>query len=119
MYPCRSSFSLRQQDSSNGVILGGITKEVGFVGCHGLNHLLADLGIALGKEQGTQLIDGPEAELLNDGREAAFKQIMLVIFEHNSHMGIDVLLKEPIVLGENLRDGSVWLAMPLPLNSLP
>jgi hypothetical protein len=49
-----------------------------------------------------QVIDGTEAVLLDDGREAAFKQVMLVIFEHDAHLGTDVLLQEAIVLRENL-----------------
>ena len=41
--------------------------------------------------------------LLDDRCEAAFKQVMLVIFEHDAHLRIDVLLEEAIVLREDLR----------------
>jgi hypothetical protein len=36
--------------------------------------------------------------LPNDRRQAAFKQVMLVIIEHDAHLGVDMLLKEAIVL---------------------
>ncbi|MGA2194794.1 MAG: response regulator, partial [Bryobacteraceae bacterium] len=36
-------------------------------------------------------------ELPDDGREAAFEQVMLVLFEHDARLGIDMLLKEPVV----------------------
>ena len=55
-------------------------------------------GIALGAQQHAQIVDGTEAVLLDDGREAAFKQVMLVIFKHDAHLGVDVLLQEAIVL---------------------
>jgi hypothetical protein len=42
--------------------------------------------------------------LLHDGREAAFKEIVLVILKYDSHLGIDMRLKKPVVLRENLRD---------------
>ncbi len=43
--------------------------------------------------------------LLDNGCEAAFKQVMLVIFKHDAHLGMDMLLKEAIVLGQDLDDG--------------
>jgi hypothetical protein len=65
---------------------------------------LADLWIALGNEEFAQFVDGAEAELLDDGREAAFKEIILVVFKHDSYVGIDMRLKEPVVLREYLRN---------------
>jgi hypothetical protein len=65
---------------------------------------LADLWIALGKEEFAQSVDGAEAELLDDGREAAFEEIILVVFKHDSYLGIDMRLKEAVVLREDLRD---------------
>jgi hypothetical protein len=39
--------------------------------------------------------------LLDDRCEPALEEIVLVILKHYSHLGVDMLLKEPIVLGEN------------------
>jgi hypothetical protein len=52
-------------------------------------------------EERTQVVDGSKAELPDNGSQAAFKEIMLVIFKHDTHVGINVLLKKAIVLGEN------------------
>ena len=84
--------------------MGGIAKEVGFVGRHGLDDLAANLWLAGGLEERAQVVDGAEAELLDDRREAAFEQVVLVFFQHDARLGIDMLLKEPVVLRVDLRD---------------
>ena len=77
--------------------MSGIAEKVGFVGGHGLDHLAADLRLASSLEERAQVIDRLEAELPDDGREAAFEQVVLVLFEHDARLGIDMLLKEPVV----------------------
>jgi hypothetical protein len=42
--------------------------------------------------------------LLDDGREAAFEEIILVVFKHDADVGIDMRLKKPVVFREDLRD---------------
>ena len=68
---------------------------------------MAKCDIALGAQQHTQIVDGTETVLLNDGRKTAFKQIMLVLFKHDAHLGMDMLLKEAIVLRQDLGDDRV------------
>ena len=74
--------------------------------------------IALGAQQRAQVVDGSEAVLLDDGREPAFKQVVLVIFQHDAHSGMDMLLKKSIVLRQDLVV-VVWLSIQLPLNFSP
>src|SRR5208283_476906 len=47
----------RQQDGSYGLIVGGIAKEIGLIGRHGLDHLAADSRIARGLEERAQVVD--------------------------------------------------------------
>jgi hypothetical protein len=63
---------------------------------------MADFRIALGNEKITQGVDGTKAELLNDRRKATFKEVVLVTFKHDPYLGINMRLKEPIVLREDL-----------------
>src|ERR1035438_1676996 len=107
-----------QQDSSDGLIMGGIAKEVGFVGRHGLDDLAADLCFARGLEERAQVVDRAEAELPDQRREAAFEQVVLVLFQYDARLGIDMLLEEPVVFRVNLRDGSLVLHT-VPLNFGP
>jgi hypothetical protein len=83
--------------------LGGVPKEVGFIGSHGLRHLLIEFGAASILEEGAQIIQGGEVELLDKGAEPAFEKIVFVVFKNDTDMVVDVVLKEPVVLRENLR----------------
>src|ERR1039458_558732 len=93
-----------QQDGPYGLIMSGIAEEVGLDGGHGLDHPAADLRLASGLDERAQVVDGAEAELPDNRREAAFEQVMLILFEHDARLGIDMLLKEPVVLRVDLRD---------------
>ena len=84
--------------------MSGIAKEVGFVGRHGLDNLAADFSSAGRLEERAQVVDRAEAELPNDRREAAFEQVVLVFFEHDARLGVDMPLEEPVVLRVDLRD---------------
>jgi hypothetical protein len=65
---------------------------------------MAYVWIAPAMEESAQVVDGSKVQLSDNGRKAALKQILLVFFKHNAHVGIDMLLKEPIVLREYLRN---------------
>ena len=41
--------------------------------------------------------------MLDNGRKAAFEEIVLVVLQDDSHLGINMRLKEPVVLREDLR----------------
>jgi hypothetical protein len=65
---------------------------------------LTDLRITLGEEEFAQIVDRAETKLLDDGREAAFEEIILVVFKHDAYVSIDMRLKKSVVLREDLRD---------------
>ncbi len=76
----------------------GSRKKVGLVRGHGLDYLVCERDVALPTKQRAQVVDRAEAVLPDDRREAAFKQVMLVFFEHDAYLGTDVLLQEAIVV---------------------
>ena len=45
-----------------------------------------------------QVVNGLQAELPDDGCEAAFEQVVLIAFKHNARMRIDMLQEELVVL---------------------
>ena len=93
-----------------------VAKEECLVGGHGFNHLVGERDVTLGTQQRAQVVDRAEAVLPDDRREPAFKQVVLVIFEHDAHAGTDVLLKEAIVLRQDLCAGALH---PVPLSLCP
>jgi hypothetical protein len=64
---------------------------------------LIEFGAASILEEGAQIIQGGEVELLDKGAEPAFEKIVFVVFKNDTDMVVDVVLKEPVVLRENLR----------------
>ena len=84
--------------------MGRIAKEVGLVGGHGFDHAMADLGLMRGLDEYAQVVDGLQAELPDDGSEAAFEEVVLIPFKHDAGMRIDVFLEKLVVVRIDYRD---------------
>jgi hypothetical protein len=65
---------------------------------------MADIDPAICLYEFAQFVNRAEAELPDDGREAGFEEVVFVFFEHDARLGIDMLLKKPVVLREDLRN---------------
>jgi hypothetical protein len=64
--------------------------------------MAAQIELARGLKQGAEFINRLQAKLPDDRSETTFEQVVLVLFENDSGVGTDMLLKKSIVVGMNL-----------------
>jgi hypothetical protein len=65
---------------------------------------MADIDPAICLDEFAQFVNRAEAELPDDRREAGFEEVVFVFFEHDTRFRVDMPLKKPVVLREDLRD---------------